>query len=248
MGVGTLGRLADTDLLPRLNSTRRLESYRNRAQIFLSEASLAQSVSYIDASTSTLPYAMYADETGRRSLDFNMRHLVQLLRIMGAISILKSRRLVIIGASRWFSILLDVCDKVAPRLGIRNGVTFVPTNELKGLVENAEDIPEFCSRDGQGKPYVPTDRRNVWCYERCLSNKNPITQKDIYNSQHWLGPCEEPGSDASTLKAPAVSTLGQQRTADCDGPRSDGPRSDASAQSLAKELSIIAEGSEGDEW
>lgn len=85
--------------------------------------------------------------------------------------------------------MLGISQKVAPAQNIISKLTFIDSDLVEDFVVDPKDVPMFWFDDGEGKPYLATDRRNVWCYERCLSEENRITLKDIYNPGPW--PFEE---------------------------------------------------------
>lgn len=164
-----------------------LASTIRRAYIFLIEMALAQYATRLLSGTCE-GLAVYCDESERRLLDFNLRLYAQLYRLLNGVCILKSRRIVVGGTSKFFSLILNAATEAAPQLNLGN-LQLIENDDVEDLVENADDVPEFWFDDGNGKPYVSTDRRNTWCYERCLSDDNKITQKDVYNPGPW--PYEE---------------------------------------------------------
>lgn len=172
-----------------------------------------------------LPVASYIVQTDRGYLDFNMKHLSHLARLLGAIGIFKTRRYVVIGASRIFAMVHDAFKKAAPKLDMGTDFQFVQNDDLKNVLEDTGDIPSYVFGDCRGKPYLSTDRRNVWCYERCLSDKNRITQKDLFNPDPW--PYEEVDYRTLKLQAPIQRPALQTRTSG---------------------LETIAEDDDDDEW
>lgn len=89
----------------------------------------------------------------------------------------------------FFRIVLGEVKRAAPKLEALKFLRLIKSEEIADMVESIDDIPKFWFDDGEGKPYLSTDRRNVWCYERCVSDENLITQKDIFNPAAW--PYEE---------------------------------------------------------
>lgn len=76
--------------------------------------------------------------------------------------------------------------------------------DVEDEIEDTRDIPEFWFADGKGKPYLATDRRNVWCYERCLSEENRIIGKDVYDPGPW--PYKE--ADYNAVQAGSANNAG----------------------------------------
>lgn len=154
------------------------------------EACITQSLQYGDGEQSNVSPAAYYDESERNFLDFNLRLVAQYMRLLAAVSIIRrGSRVVISEAHSLFKVISDAVKMAIPEFGSEIMVDLIKSEDVESMVENSDDIPEFWFGDGEGKPYVSTDRRNVWCYERCLSDGNRITQKDIYNPGPW--PYEE---------------------------------------------------------
>lgn len=149
------------------------------------EASISQSMAYYDESKHEFKCAVYMDESERKFLDFNVKLSVECMKLLDAVNVLKPGRLVIGGASEFYNVVFDVGKKAAPRLELGKIVELIKSQDVEEMVENADDVPEFWFDDGEGKPYLATDRRNVWCYERCLSDENRITQRDLFNPGPW---------------------------------------------------------------
>lgn len=126
-----------------------------------------------------------ADESERKALDFNLKVSGQLVRLLGALAFGGIKRYVMAGKSRLNQVLHEVLRKMAPNIAISTKLALIDIDDIEDVVEDPNDIPEFWFEDGQGKPYLAHDRRKVWCYERCMSNENPITLKDIYNPAPW---------------------------------------------------------------
>lgn len=217
----------------------------DRAILYLIEITIVQSAALLDGNQSELPFACYVDEAGRKFLDFNFRHWCDIFRLLGAIVILKSTRYVIVNAHAFYSGFMDVLKRVAPRLGMWTAMQFVKEEDIVNMVEDTGDIPGHFCNDGRGKPYLSTDRRNVWCYERCLSDENRITQKDLYNPDPW--PYEE--VDYRNVKRDAQVCNAPLRLA---YPRSEFPsitaQRGASRWARPEELETIAEDGDDDEW
>lgn len=189
-------------------------------QLYFADVTVAQTVTNLRANNGRkMEVATYSDESERRVLDFNLRISTQVFRLLDSIYIFRVDRLVAGGGGTFLSIVIDACKRAAPKLGLEKYQT-IDSDEVENLVEDADDIPEFWFSDGQGKPYLSNDRRNVWCYERCLSDENRITQKDLYDP----GPWSFEDIDYRAL------------------------RETPSAQSGLEELETIEEGSEDDEW
>lgn len=162
----------------------------DRAQLFFMEAAISQFMQSYESNQSAVGIAVYVDESERKVLDFNLRITARVYRLLAAISIFSRGRVVISEASSFFKLVSDTIKKAFPQMGSEMiMLDFIHSEDVESMVENKDDIPEFWFDNGRGKPYVPTDRRNVWFYERCLSDENRITQKDMYNPGRW--PYEE---------------------------------------------------------
>lgn len=135
--------------------------------------------------------AMYADESARKALDFNVALTKQYLGIVTKLAVGVTKKFVVSGNNRFFSILTGVARTIAPNLDILSTSRFriIEHNRIKDFVVDPRDIPMSWCNNGEGKPYIRSDRRNTWCYERCLTEQNRITSKDIYNPEPW--PFEE---------------------------------------------------------
>lgn len=134
---------------------------------------------------STPSCAIYFDESERRALDFHWRLNNQTVSLIDRIDLGASKKFVVGGANRFFNIIVGIMQSVAPNMEFITRLQMIDSDEVEDLVVDPNDVPMFWFDDGQGKPYVSTDRRNVWCYERCLSEGNRITLKDIYNPEPW---------------------------------------------------------------
>lgn len=159
----------------------------NRAYVFIVEVAAVQ-CAIPGGSRVCGVAAVYSDESERKLLDLNLRLRHQIFTLANAVLVLKNRRLVIGGTSDFFSMLINAAIKSAPQLELGN-VLLIKHEDVEDLVEDVNDIPEFWFGDGTGRPYQSSDRRNIWCYERCLSDENKITQKDLFNPGPW--PYEE---------------------------------------------------------
>lgn len=130
--------------------------------------------------------AIYADESERRALDFNLRIISQYMTLLNKISVGGATRFVIGGANRFYNVVLALVEKVAPQEKFLSNLEMIDCDQVEDLVVDPNEIPVSWFDDGEGKPYISTDRRNVWSYERCLSDDNRFTLKDIYNPEPWV--------------------------------------------------------------
>lgn len=117
------------------------------------------------------------------------------------------QKFVISGANRFLNIFVELAQRVAPNLEVLSAIEIIDSDIVEELVVDPKDVPLFWFDDGEGKPYVKTDRRNVWCYERCLSEDNRITLKDVYNPEPW--PFEEVDYGALRLESEAAEGPGE---------------------------------------
>lgn len=161
----------------------------DRAILFFYESTISQSMQRDDGNQDTTATAWYLDESERKVLDFNLTTDSQIYRILAAVQILRNERVFISGQGSFYKTIHAVVKSAFPEIGTKILLDFIDNADAETMVENKDDIPEFWFCNGAGKPYIVTDRRNVWCYERCLSDENRITQKDLYNPGPW--PYEE---------------------------------------------------------
>lgn len=162
-----------------------LRSWKNcagRALLFFIEAAISQSISLHD--NKDCGYVFFISESDRRLLDFNFGIATQVMRLANSVSIFANGCFVFGGVSQIVNVGLKVFLEAAPSF-LENAPKLIEIDEVDDLVENPDDVPEFWFDDGEGKPYLATDRRNVWCYERCLSDDNRITTKDLYGPGPW---------------------------------------------------------------
>lgn len=141
--------------------------------------------------------AFYADDSERRALDFNFEIDKQYVEILERIMLGMTKKVAMGGTHRFFSVILGICRKVSPSFA--RSFFLIDHGQVEDFVLNPNDVPTFWFDDGEGKPYVSTDRRNVWCYERCFSEDNRITSKDLYNPGPW--PFEEVDYEADREEA-----------------------------------------------
>jgi hypothetical protein len=117
-------------------------------------------------------------------LDFHVGAITQVVQLTSAIFPVEDETIYVGGASK----VSNVGFKLAKALlGPRwNRINMMDSLEdVCDMVESKRDIPEFWFADGSGKPYCATDRRNIWCYERCLTDENKVTLKDVLNPPPW---------------------------------------------------------------
>lgn len=155
--------------------------------------------------------AIYSDERDRRALDMNPMVAGAFMKTVEVLLPLPAKRLVFAGSGRLVSMVVRVLKQMAP--SVFSAMEIVKHDDVREMVVDPEDIPDYWFGNGQGKPYSPEDRRNVWCYERCLSEENRITTKDLYNPEPWpydefdyaaLGSCRGPEAEARVEALEAI--------------------------------------------
>lgn len=124
------------------------------------------------------------DESDRRIIDFSPAVIKELLRFTTALFPVVGPRVVITSGGWFMRTLFKLVKTALPRMDL-GAVELIARDEVLALVEDARDVPAFWLRDHRGRAYSPRDRKNIWCYERCLQDTGKITTKDVFNPGPW---------------------------------------------------------------
>jgi hypothetical protein len=132
--------------------------------------------------------------------------MTQSLRLVGILFPVPCQ-LVFIGLGKTVTTIWDLISHVMDER-MKSCSLLIDRDDYKSVADFPLDlsrIPDWFLDDGTGRQYDPHDRRNVWCWERCLSPDSPITLKDVYNAGPWpydevavaaSGPVEAAGLEA----------------------------------------------------
>lgn len=129
------------------------------------------------------------NERDRRVIDFNPSLSKELLRMATALFPAQSPRHVIVAGGIFGQTLFRMMKTWWPRMNLE-AYDIVAADEVHTFVEEPNDVPAFFLGDGRGRVPSCTNRRHLWCYERCLQDKGKITTRDVFNPGPWLYPEE----------------------------------------------------------
>lgn len=204
---------------------------------------MAQSLSRKNASQC----ALYLDESDRQVIDFNPAYITEFLRLSAAIFPATPPRVVLVAGRLYMRYIFKGVKALSPGFGL-DAFELIAREEVYQLVEDPSDVPAQWLRDGRGRAHSWTDRRNQWCYERCLQDEGKITTKDVFNPGPWPYPEEDAGEiahDVTPTEAASIVVVGGDTvSSETDGKQ----EAVAPASAFAIHLKTIEEESGEDEW
>lgn len=117
--------------------------------------------------------------------------------LFAALSDEDHQNVVLVGLPQILAVPLSIAQAVIPSASTSSWKIMQKREDINEIVMNTEDIPHWYYQTGDerkenGARRRPSDPREYWCWERCLSEEKRISLEDTFNPDPatWLEDCK----------------------------------------------------------